>query len=123
MQEGFSFGNFLLDVIVVFGFVLWLWLLFTVMGDLFRRRDVSGVSKVIWIICLIVLPYLGVFVYLVTQGGSMAERHEAQAVKWREEIRSVVGFSAADELKKLDELKAKGSLSEAEYLKMRARLI
>ena len=72
---------------------------------------------------LIVLPYLGVLAYLLTQGGGMAERQQAQAQKAREEIRHAVGFSAADELKKLDELKAKGSITEAEYGKMRAKLI
>ena len=123
MQDGFSFWTFLLDVFVVFGFILWFWLLFTVIGDLFRRSDVSGAGKVLWMIFLIVFPYLGVFAYLFTQSGNMAERNEAQAVKWRQDMRNVVGFSAADELKKLDELKARGALTEAEYSKMRARLI
>jgi uncharacterized membrane protein len=60
---------------------------------------------------------------LLTQGGGMAERNQAQATKAREEIRNIVGFSAADEISKLDELKAKGSITDAEYQKLRARLI
>lgn len=120
---GVQFGTFLVDVFVVFMFVLWIWLLISVFSDLFRRDDISGGAKVIWVIFLIILPYLGVFSYLLTQGGGMAERNQAQATKAREEIRNIVGFSAADEIRKLDELKAKGSITDAEYQKLRTRLI
>jgi len=120
---GVTFGTFLVDVFVIFMFVIWIWLLISVFSDLFRRRDSSGVAKVIWVIFLIVLPYLGVFAYLLTQGGGMAERKQAQVSKAREEMRNFVGFSAADEIRKLDELKAKGSITDAEYQKLRARLI
>jgi len=120
---GVQFGTFLVDVFVIFMFVIWIWLLISVFSDLFRRRDSSGVAKVIWVIFLIVLPYLGVFAYLLTQGGGMAERNQAQATKAREEMRNIVGFSAADEIRKLDELKAKGSITDAEYQKLRTRLI
>jgi len=120
---GVTFRTFLVDVFVIFMFVIWIWLLISVFSDLFRRRDSSGVVKVIWVIFLIVLPYLGVFAYLLTQGGGMAERKQAQASKAREEMRNFVGFSAADEIRKLDELKAKGSITDAEYQKLRARLI
>ena len=63
------------DVFAVFIFVLWFWLLITVASDLFRRHDVSGLGKTLWVILLIVLPYIGVFAYLLTQGRSMAECH------------------------------------------------
>ena len=63
---GFTFPNFLADVFSIFIFVLWFWLLITVFGDLFRRRDISGLGKVIWVIALVVFPYLGVFVYLIS---------------------------------------------------------
>ena len=59
----FSFGNFLLDVFSIFVFVLWFWLLITVIGDLFRRHDVSGFGKAIWVIVLVLFPYLGVFIW------------------------------------------------------------
>jgi hypothetical protein len=120
---GVTFGTFLVDAFVIFMFVLWIWLLISVFSDLFRRNDISGGAKVIWVIFLIVLPYLGVFAYLLTQGGGMAERNQAQATKAREEMRNIVGFSVADEIRKLDELKSKGSITDAEYLKLRARLI
>jgi hypothetical protein len=120
---GVQFGTFLVDVFVIFMFVLWIWLLISVFSDLFRRDDISGGAKVIWVIFLIILPYLGVLAYLLTQGGGMAERNQAQATKAREEMRNIVGFSAADEIRKLDELRAKGSITDAEYQKLRTRLI
>ena len=120
---GMTFWTFLVDVFVIFMFVLWIWLLIAVFSDLFRRHDISGGAKVIWVIFLIILPYLGVLAYLLTQGGGMAERNQAQAQKARDEIRSAIGFSAADEIKKLDELKAKDSINDAEYQKLRAKLI
>ena len=120
---GVQFGTFLVDVFVIFMFVLWIWLLISVFSDLFRRDDISGGAKVIWVIFLIILPYLGVLAYLLTQGGGMAERNQAQATKAREDMRNIVGFSAADEIRKLDELKAKGSITDAEYQKLRTRLI
>ena len=98
---GFSFANFLVDVFAIFIFVLWFWLLITVLRDLFRRGDVSGVAKVIWVIFLLVFPYLGVFIYLISQGRGMAERQNELAQQARTELRQVVGYSAADEIEKL----------------------
>ena len=63
-----KFMTFLLDVMIVFIFIMWFWLLITVMADLFRRDDAGGSAKVIWIVALVLLPYLGVFAYLLTQG-------------------------------------------------------
>ena len=120
---GIGFGNFLLDLFVIFMFVLWIWLLISVFSDLFRRHDISGGAKVVWVIFLIILPYLGVLAYVLTQGGGMAERQQDQAQKAKEELRNAVGFSVADEIKKLDDLKARGSINDAEYTKLRGRLV
>jgi hypothetical protein len=121
--EGFSFGNFLVDVITVFLFVVWFWLLIIVFTDLFRRHDISGWAKAIWVIALLVFPYFGVFIYLITQSTRMAERNVEQAQRARDELRQVVGFSVADEIKKLDELKKSGAISDAEFARLRAKLI
>ena len=99
---GMTFGTFLLDALFIFFFVVWFWILIRVLMDLFRRKDMSGVSKVLWVIFLVVLPYIGIFAYLLTQGWSMGERDVEQAEAAREQIRSVVGFSVADEITKLD---------------------
>ena len=121
--EGFSFWNFLVDVITVFFFIVLLWLLFIVFSDLFRRHDISGWGKALWVIGLILFPYLGVFMYLITQSRGMTERGLQQAQRARDELRQVVGFSAADEIKKLDELKRSGAISDAEFARLRAKLV
>jgi predicted membrane channel-forming protein YqfA (hemolysin III family) len=120
---GFTFPNFLTDVFSIFIFVLWFWLLITVFGDLFRRRDVSGLGKVLWVIVLIVFPYIGIFVYLISQGRGMAERRNQQAEQAREQLRQVVGFSVADELEKLERLKNSSAISNEEYTRLRARAV
>jgi len=120
---GFTFTNFATDLFAIFLFILWFWLLMTVAGDLFRRHDVSGFGKILWVILLIVLPYIGIFVYLLTQGHGMAQRNEEQAKRARDELRQVVGYSVADEIVKLDKLRSGGSISEQEYSRLRARLV
>lgn len=122
-EGGFTFANFVTDVFAVFVFILWFWLIITVAGDLFRRHDVSGFGKVLWVILLIILPYIGIFAYLLTQGRGMAERNEARARQARDDLRHIVGFSAADEIEKLDRLKAAGSISPEEYARLRSRIV
>jgi capsule polysaccharide export protein KpsE/RkpR len=120
---GFTFANFVADAFAIFMFILWFWLLITVSSDLFRRHDISGLGKVVWVILLIVLPYVGIFAYIVSQGRGMAERTKEQARQARDELRQAVGFSAADEIEKLDRLKSAKSISEDEYERLRARLL
>jgi membrane protein implicated in regulation of membrane protease activity len=120
---GFTFTNFLADVFSIFMFILWFWLLITITGDLFRRHDVSGFAKVLWVILLIVLPYIGIFAYLLTQGRGMAERNQARTQQAREDLRNMAGFSVADEIEKLNRLKSSGSISDREYTVLRARLV
>jgi Phospholipase_D-nuclease N-terminal/Short C-terminal domain len=122
-EGGFSFSNFLVDVFAVFVFVVWFWLLISVFMDLFRRHDISGWAKAIWVIALIVFPYLGVFAYLITQSRGMAERNNQQVQQARDDLRRVVGFSAADEIEKLDRLKASGSITNEEFARLRAKLV
>ena len=122
-QEGFTYRNFLMDALAIFVFIVWFWLLITVAADLFRRHDISGWVKAIWVIAWIVVPYLAVFAYLIFQGRGMAERSAQQAQHARDELRRVVGFSAADEIEKLDRLKKAGSISDAEFARLRTRLV
>jgi hypothetical protein len=118
-----TFANFLADAFAVFMFILWFWLFITAASDLFRRHDVSGFGKVLWVILLIVLPYIGIFAYILTQGGGMAERNRVQARQARDELRQIVGFSAADELAKLERLQSDNSISREEYARLRARVL
>jgi hypothetical protein len=122
-EGGFSFSNFLTDVLAVFIFVVWFWLLIVVCGDLFRRHDISGWGKALWVIVIILLSYIGLFAYLIIQGRGMAERNSQQAQQARDELRRVVGFSVADEIGKLDTLKQSGSITNEEYARLRAKLV
>ena len=122
-QEGFTYRNFLLDALAIFVFIVWFWLLITVAADLFRRHDISGWIKALWVIAWVVFPYLGVLAYLIFQGRSMAERNVQQVQQARDDLRRVVGFSVADEIEKLDRLKLAGSISDAEFTRLRAKLV
>jgi hypothetical protein len=122
-QEGFTYRNFLLDVFTIFFFIVWFWLLITVASDLFRRHDISGWVKAIWVIGWIVFPFVFMLAYLIFQGRGMAERNAQQAQQARDELRRVVGFSVADEITKLDQLKKSGSITDIEYGRLRAKLV
>lgn len=119
----FTFGNFLLDMFSIFMFILWFWLLIMVIGDLFRRHDISGLGKAIWVIALIVFSYIAIFIYMISQSRGMAERHTQRAQQAREELRHIAGFSAADEIGKLERLKNAGTISTEEYARLRARVV
>ncbi len=121
--EGFTFRNFVADAYAIFMFVLWFWLFVSVASDLFRRHDISGWAKEIWVIALILFSYIGIFAYILTQGRGMAERNQDRALQARDELRQVVGFSPADEIEKLDRLKAAGSITDQEYARLRARAV
>jgi hypothetical protein len=120
---GFTFRNFLIDAFAIFMFVLWFWLFITVASDLFRRRDLSGLAKVLWVIALVFFSYIGIFAYILTQGRGMAGRNQARAQEARAELRQIVGFSAADEIEKLDRLKSAGTISDQEHARLRAKLV
>jgi hypothetical protein len=122
-QEGFTYRNFLIDALAIFVFIVWFWLLITVAADLFRRHDISGWIKALWVIAWVVFPYLGVLAYLIFQGRSMAERNVQQVQQARDDLRRTVGFSVADEIEKLDRLKQAGSISDAEFTRLRARFV
>jgi ABC-type multidrug transport system fused ATPase/permease subunit len=110
-------------------FFIWIWLLITVFADIFRSPDMGGGAKALWTIFVIVLPYLGVFVYLIARGHKMQEHSraeaEAQEFATREYIHNVAGTgrSAADEIERLADLKAKGVITEAEFQAAKAKAL
>jgi len=122
-EGGFTFANFLADALAVFLFVVWFWLIITVFADLIRRQDVSGFIKAIWVIVLLIFPYIGVFAYLISQSRGMAERNSQQVQLARDELRRTVGFSVADEIQKFESLKKSGAISEDEFRRLRAKLV
>ena len=122
-RGGFTFPNFLVDVFSIFIFVVWFWLLITIFSDLFRRQDMSGLAKLIWVIVLIIFPYLGIFAYLITQSRGWAERQSQRMQQAREDMRHLVAYSVADELEKLERLKNSGTISSEEFTRLRARAV
>lgn len=121
-----SFGEALLTVLEVFLLVIWVWLFVTVILDLLRDDGLSGWAKAGWVILLIVLPILGVLIYLIARGDKMRERYITQQRELRqatdEYIRSIAG-SPADELEKLSKLHEKGALSAEEFAQAKASLL
>ena len=122
-------GQVFLSFLWFFLFFIWIWLLIVVFSDLFRSRDLSGWAKALWIIFIIVLPYLGVFVYLIARGHKMQE-NTLQAAKeqdaaMREYVQNVTSTSAssADEITKLAELRSSGVISEAEFQQAKAKAL
>jgi hypothetical protein len=123
----FSLGDALLVVVEIFFFVLYLWILFAIIGDLFRDHEVSGWGKAGWIFVLFVVPFLGALIYLIARGDGMRERsvkEQAEARKHMDAyIRETAGSSPADELHKLSELRDKGAISDAEFEQAKAKLL
>lgn len=122
-----SFGDLLLLVVEIFFFVIWIWILFAIIGDLFRDHELSGWAKAIWIVALVFLPFLGALIYLVARGSGMRERTiKAQAdakEHFDDYVREQAQASPADELHKLNELREKGALSQAEFDQAKAKLL
>ena len=120
--------DFFLTMLYFFLFVIWIWLLIMVFADIFRSHDMGGLAKALWVIFVIIFPFLGVFVYLIARGGKMAE-HSAKAAAdqdaaMRQYIQQAAGSGGgADELAKLADLKAKGVIDDAEYERMKAKVI
>ena len=123
-------GQVFWSMLWFFLFFIWIWLLIIVFSDLFRSHDLSGWAKALWIIFVIVLPYLGVLVYLIARGHKMAE-HAQEAAKAQDQaarqyIQNVTGTSAsspADELAKIADLKSKGVISDAEFEQAKAKIL
>jgi ABC-type multidrug transport system fused ATPase/permease subunit len=123
LAADWTFGDFILAVIYVFAWVVAFWLIITVFVDVFRRHDISGWVKAFWVIFVIVFPFIGVLIYIISQHKGMADRSMREAREARDELRREVGFSVADELGKLERMKTEGKISEDEYQRMRARLV
>jgi hypothetical protein len=124
----YTFASFLWDMLLLFAFLIWFWLLITVFTDLFRRQDTSGFAKVLWVIFVIVLPYFGVFVYLIAEHKGMAERNvkamEAQRGQMDAYVRSVAGSGgAADEIEKAKGLLDSGAITQAEFDSIKAKAL
>jgi hypothetical protein len=122
-----NFGDLLLLVFEVFLFVAWIWILVAIISDLFRDHEMSGWAKGIWIIFLVFIPFLSALVYLIARGNGMRDRAiKAQTdakAHFDEYVREQASASPADELHKLNDLREKGALSQAEFDAAKAKLL
>ena len=123
----FGSGQVLLSMLYFFLFFIWIWLLITVFADIFRDHELSGWGKALWSIFVILLPFLGIFVYLIARGGKMGERAFAQAQQQdaaaREYIRSVTTGSPGDQIAQLADLHAKGVIDDGEFARLKAKVV
>jgi putative oligomerization/nucleic acid binding protein/phospholipase D-like protein len=115
-------------MLIFFFWVIWIWILVTVLIDLFRRHDVSGWAKAAWVLFLILLPYLGVFVYLIAQGKGMAERRadeiKASQASFDQYVREAAGSSGpSDQIAKAKELLDSGAIDQAEFDALKAKAL
>ena len=121
LATDYPFLDLMWTMAIFFLWILWIWLLFTVFADIFRRHDVSGWGKAAWIVFVILLPFLGVFVYLITQNVGMTERHlqhaRAQQERFDDHVRQAAsgGGGAATEIDRAKQLLDSGAITQAEF--------
>ncbi len=123
-----SFGEILLVALEIFFFVVWIWILITILTDLFRDHELSGWAKAAWVLFLVVIPFLTALIYLIARGEGMRDRTvkaQADAKKHFDEYvrEQAHASSPADELHKLADLKDKGALSQEEFDQAKAKLL
>jgi hypothetical protein len=128
LLAAYSFGDVMWSMFVFFLWILWFWLLFTVFADLFRRHDVSGWGKAGWCVFVIVLPFLGVFVYLIAEGKGMAERNvkqvQAQQSAMDSYVRSVASTGdASAQIAQGKQLLDSGAITQAEFDQLKAKAL
>jgi predicted PurR-regulated permease PerM len=123
----YPFLDLLWTMFIFFIWIAWIFLVFRVIADVFRRHDVSGGGKVAWSILIILVPFLGVFVYVISQGKQMAERdaRQAQAAQsqFDDYVRSVGGGDSVAQIEKAKQLLDSGTISEAEFQQIKAKAL
>ena len=120
--------NLFWTMLWIFLFIVWIWLLIFIFMDIFRSSDLGGGAKALWVIFVIIIPVVGILVYLIARGGSMHDRAVAQAQAQQQAFDSAVreaagSGSTADDLAKLADLKAQGVLTDAEFESQKAKLL
>ena len=129
VASDFGTGQVFLSMLWFFMFFIWIWLLIVVFGDLFRSHDLSGWAKAAWVIGIIIVPYLGVFIYLIARGGKMHEHAvqaaQAQDAAFKQYVEQAAGSgsSVANELARLADLKAQGTITDAEFEQLKAKAL
>ena len=126
LATDYPFLNILWTMVIFFAWVAWIWIAITVFADVFRRHDISGWGKAAWVVLVIVLPFLGVLLYLISQHDGMRERSvkqvEAQQAAFDQYVREAAGGSAA-EIAKAKELLDSGAISQTEFDQIKQRAL
>jgi ABC-type multidrug transport system fused ATPase/permease subunit len=130
LASSYPILDIFLTTLYFFIFIIWLWLLFMVFIDIFRSHDLKGWAKALWVIGIIIMPYLGVLLYLIFRGGKMHERAAQQAAQQQKAFDQYVkqaagtpGSSTADQLAKLANVKSQGLLTDAEFDAEKAKIL
>ena len=127
LASDYPFLDVVWTMLIFFVWVIWFWLLITVFADVFRRHDIGGGMKTLWLIFVIVLPFLGVFIYLLAEHKGIAERSTKQVQKAQEQsdahIREVSGGGAAAEIERAKGLLDSGAITQAEYEAIKAKAL
>ena len=128
MLATYTFGDVMWTMFVFFAWILFFWMLFGVFGDLFGRHDISGWAKAGWTVFVIILPFLGIFVYLISQGKAMGERAQerarAQQAQVDDYVRTVAtSGSPTEEIAKGKELFDSGAITQAEFDQLKAKAL
>ena len=128
MLAAYSFGQVMWTMFVFFAWILFFWLLFTVFGDLFSRHDISGGAKALWTIFVIILPFLGIFIYLIAEGKGMSERKMQEMQQGQAQmdtyVRTVAASSnPAEQIAKAKELLDGGTITDAEFAQIKAKAL
>jgi hypothetical protein len=124
----FGLGEALLTVLEIFLFVIWFWILITILSDLFRDHQLSGWAKAAWVLFLVIVPFITALIYLIARGDGMRDRTIKAQAEARHHYESMVRESAgaaspADELAKLSDLKEKGAISDQEFARAKEKLL
>ncbi len=126
--ENYPFLEVFWTMLVFFAFIVWIWLLFTVIADIFRRHETSGFVKVLWLIFIIVIPYFGVFIYIIIEHNGMSERAIKQQEAAKSEFDQYVQSVAAkddptQQIAKAKELLDSGTITQAEFDQMKQKAL
>lgn len=124
----FELGDALLTTLAIFFFVVWIWILITILMDLFRDHEMSGWGKAAWVFFLIFFPFLTALVYLIVRGSGMRQRAIAEQVEAKKQFDQYVQQTAAsaspvEQLKKLEKMKKSGAISDEDYEKLKAKIL
>jgi hypothetical protein len=117
-----SFGSFLWATVVFFFWFIFIWMFITIFADIFRRDDLSGGAKAGWIILIVLVPFLGILIYMIARP-KMTEQDKEMLAAAQEQRRRLEGYSAADEIAKLATLRDEGKITPEEYEAMKAKAL